>query len=82
MAVSKVSKSAAAVPPSVHEKTPPIPFVSKVMKVDKVDWTETDKSEWIKLEFIMDPENPASKYYRQFAIFKDECNTQRIGSSG
>jgi hypothetical protein len=46
-----------------------------VKKVDKVDGPVTDKSEWIKLEFLMDPDNPAigSKYSRQFAIFKDVC---------
>jgi hypothetical protein len=43
--------------------------------MDKVDGTDTDKSEWIKLEFLMDPDNPASgsKYSRQFAVFKDGC---------
>jgi hypothetical protein len=48
-------------------------FVSKVKKVDKVDGTDADKSEWIKLEFLMDPDNPALdfKYSQQFAIFKD-----------
>jgi hypothetical protein len=52
--------------------------------MDKIDGTDAGKSDWIKLEFIMDPDNQASgsKYYRQFAIFKDGCNTQRIGSSG
>jgi hypothetical protein len=41
--------------------------------MDKVDGTDTDKSEWIKLEFLMDPDNPALdyKYSRKFAIFKD-----------
>jgi hypothetical protein len=55
-----------------------------VKKMDKVNGPDADKSEWIKLEFLMDPDNPASgfKYYQQFAIFKDGCNTQRIGSSG
>jgi hypothetical protein len=35
-----------------------------VKKVDKVDEPDTDKSEWIKLEFLMDLDNPAlgSKY--------------------
>jgi hypothetical protein len=63
---------------------PPIPFVSKVKKIDKVDGTDVDKSEWIKLEFLMDPDNPALdyKYSQQFAIFKDGCNTQSSGSSG
>jgi hypothetical protein len=41
-------------------ENPPIPFVSKVKKVDKVDGPDAEKSEWIKLEFLMDPENPAS----------------------
>jgi hypothetical protein len=44
-----------------------------VKKVDKVDGLDADKPEWIKLEFIMDPENQASKYSQQFAIFKDGC---------
>jgi hypothetical protein len=51
----------------------PIPFVSKVKKVDKVDGPDGDKSEWIKLEFFTDPDNPASNYSRQFAISKDGC---------
>jgi hypothetical protein len=45
MAMSKFSKSAAALPPSVREIPPSIPFVSKVKKVDKVDGTDADKSE-------------------------------------
>jgi hypothetical protein len=65
-------------------ENPSIPFVSKVKKMDKVDGPDADKSEWIKLEFLMDPDNPAldSKYSRQFVIFKDACKFQRIGSSG
>jgi hypothetical protein len=61
----------------------PIPFVFKVKKMDKVDGTDADKSEWIKLEFLMDPDNPASgsHYSRQFSIFKDGYIFQRIGSS-
>jgi hypothetical protein len=68
--MSKFSKSTAALPPSVHEN-PPIPFVFKVKKMDKVDGPEADKSEWIKSEFLMDPDNPASMYSRKFSIFKD-----------
>jgi hypothetical protein len=43
--------------------------------MDKVDGPDADKSEWIKLEFLMDPDNAAldSKYSRQFSIFKDGC---------
>jgi hypothetical protein len=51
-------------------------------KTDKVVGPDTDKSEWIKLELFMDPYNTDSKYFRQFAIFKYGCNTQRSGSSG
>jgi hypothetical protein len=71
MAMSKFSKSSAALPPSVRENPPPIPILYRVKKMDKVDGTEADKSEWIKLEFLMNPDNPASKYYRQLSIFKD-----------
>jgi hypothetical protein len=57
----------------VHKNPPSIPFVSKVKKMDKVDGPDTDKFEWIKLEFLMDPDNPAlgSKYSQQYTIFKD-----------
>jgi hypothetical protein len=58
MAMSKFSKSFDALPSSVHENPPPIPFVSKVKKMVKVDGADADKSEWIKLEFLMDPDNP------------------------
>jgi hypothetical protein len=70
MAMCKVSKSAAALPPSVR-KNMHIPFVSKVKKMDKVDGPDADKSEWIKLEILMDPDNPASKYPLQLSIFKN-----------
>jgi hypothetical protein len=52
--------------------------------MDKVDGSDADKSDWIKLEFLMDPDNPgsASKYSQQFSIFKDGCKCQRTGSSG
>jgi hypothetical protein len=55
------------------QELPPIPFVSKVKKMDKVDETDANKFEWIKLEFLMDSDNPASKYSRKFAIIKDGC---------
>jgi hypothetical protein len=74
MAMCKFCKSAATLPPSVRKNTPPsISFVSKVKKMDKVDGPEADKSDWIKLEFHMDPDNSASgsKYSRQLSIFKN-----------
>jgi hypothetical protein len=41
----------------------------------KVDGPDMNKYKWIKLKFLIIPENPASgsKYSRQFAIFKDGC---------
>jgi hypothetical protein len=83
MTMSKFSESSAVLPPSMSEN-PPIPFVTKVKKMEKVDGHDTDKSEWINLEFLMDTDNPDSgfKYSQQFSIFKDRCKFQRIGSSG
>jgi hypothetical protein len=73
--MSKFSEFSAALPPSVRDNPSPIPFVSKVKKMDKVDGPDADKSEWIKLEFLMYTDNPAldSKYSRQVAIFKNGC---------
>jgi hypothetical protein len=41
--------------------------------MEKVDKPDSDKSEWIKLQFFIDPDKPASgsKYSLYFAIFKD-----------
>jgi hypothetical protein len=61
---------------------PRIPFVYKVKKMDKADGPDADKSEWIKVEFLMNPERPVSKYSLQFAVFKDGYNIQSSGSSG
>jgi hypothetical protein len=61
MVMSKVSKSSAALPPSMSDNPPPpptIPFNSKVNNMGKVDGPDADKSEWIKLKFLMDPDNP------------------------
>jgi hypothetical protein len=64
--MSKFSKPTIALPLSVREN-PPHSFCFK--------GEEDGHSEWIKLEFLMDPDNQASgsKYSRQFAIFKDGC---------
>jgi hypothetical protein len=72
MAMSRLSISSVALPPSLLENTPtPFPFVSKLKKMDKVDGPDTDKMELVKLQFFMEPDNPTSKYSRKFAIFKD-----------
>jgi hypothetical protein len=80
MPMSKYSKFSVALPPSIRKKPPLISFVTKVKKMDKVDGPDTDKSEWIKLKFLMDPENPASSstYSLHYAIFKDRCPKEWI----
>jgi hypothetical protein len=46
-------------------RTPfPIPFVSKVKKVDKVDGPDTEKIVMIKLEFLMDLNNPVLRFQK------------------
>jgi hypothetical protein len=49
-----------------------------VKKIYKVDGPDAGKSEWIKLEFLMDLDNPASKYIRKFATFKDGYSEEWI----
>jgi hypothetical protein len=68
MSLSKFTKSLTGLPPAVREN----PFVSKARKTENPD-ENADKTEYIKLEFYMDPSNPASKYARHFIIFKDGC---------
>jgi hypothetical protein len=58
MAINNFSESSCVLPPSVR-KNPPFSFVSKMKKMEKVDGTDLDKSEWIKLEFLMIPDNSA-----------------------
>jgi hypothetical protein len=41
--------------------------------MDKVDGPDLHKTELIKLEFFMDPDNPASKYSQKVVNLKDEC---------
>jgi hypothetical protein len=63
MAMSKFSVSSVALPLYVCGNCLlTIPFVSKVKKMDKMDRHDADKAELIKLEFIMDPDNPTSNY--------------------
>jgi hypothetical protein len=33
--------------------------VKKIKKIEKIDGPDADKSELIRLEFLMDPDNPA-----------------------
>jgi hypothetical protein len=79
MTTSNFSKSSAVLPPSVGKNPPPIPFVPKVKKMDKVYGPDADKSKWMKLDFLLNPKKSASKYSQQFSIFKDGYKVQRIG---
>jgi hypothetical protein len=65
----KFSISFAALTPSVFKN--PHSFVSKVKKVDNMDGPDVYKSERIKLEFLMNPDNLISKFSRHFVMFKD-----------
>jgi hypothetical protein len=51
----------------------PYLYNTKVKKLDKADGGEVNKAELIKIELLMNPVIPASKYSRQFVIFKDGC---------
>jgi hypothetical protein len=59
MALSKFSKSMIGLPPTVREN-PPIPFISKARKLENPE-ESAYKTEFIRLEFFMDRNNPATK---------------------
>jgi hypothetical protein len=71
MTLSNFNKSLTGLPLTVCENGL-ISFVSKARKTENSD-ENADKAEYIKLEFYMDPSNPASKYARHFIIFNDGC---------
>jgi hypothetical protein len=78
--MSNVSRSSTSLSPSFYKSASPIPFIFKVKKMDKVDGSDADKSEWIKLKLLMDADNSASyfKYSQKFVIFKDGCPEEWI----
>jgi hypothetical protein len=57
--------------PALREN-PAIPSVFRAKKVE-TEGVEVDKTEYIKFDFFVDPENPASRYSKEFLIFKDRC---------
>jgi hypothetical protein len=69
MAMSKFTKQNATMYASMREN-PPIPFTPKSKKV-KSELTEAEKTELITFDFFVDPENSATKYSKEFLIFKD-----------
>jgi hypothetical protein len=82
MAVNKFSKYSSDFPPSVCKNLPSLILsASKANKMDTVDGTDTDKSKWIKLKFLMDPgtpSSPTSEYSRHFAILKDGFSEELV----
>ena len=56
-------------PPTMREN-PPIPFVTKPKKVE-AEGADSDKVESIRFEFLVDPSNPATRFSKEFIIFKD-----------
>jgi hypothetical protein len=45
------------------------PFASYIKEMDKVDDSDAKKMELMKIEFLVDPANQASKYSLCFAIY-------------
>jgi hypothetical protein len=74
--MSKFAKNNHGMIPALHE-IPTIPFVSRAKKVE-TKGAEVDKTEYIKFDFFVDPENPASRYSKEFLIFKDGCPEEWI----
>jgi hypothetical protein len=51
-------------------ENPPIPFVTKLKKLE-AEGADSDKVESIRFEFLVDPSNPATRFSKEFFIFKD-----------
>jgi hypothetical protein len=56
MAMTKFSKSFAAFPSSVRKNSLPLFLFFRLTKMEKVYGSIADKPEWIKLEFLMEPQ--------------------------
>jgi hypothetical protein len=56
MAKYEFSNSSTAFHPSDHE-TPlvPVPFISNMKEMEKLDGADTDKTKWIMMDFFKDP---------------------------
>jgi hypothetical protein len=74
--MSKFAKNHHGMLPALRE-THPIPFVSRSKKAE-AERAEVYKTEYIKFDFFVDPENPESRYSKEFLIFKDGCSEEWI----
>jgi hypothetical protein len=64
-----MSKFSKHILPTMREN-PPIPFVTKLKKLE-AEGDESDKVESIRFEFLVDPSNPATRFSKEFFVFKD-----------
>ena len=71
-----MSKFAKNMPPTMREN-PPIPFVTKLKKLE-TEGADSDKVESIRFEFLVDPSNPATRFSKEFIIFKDRSPEEYI----
>ena len=51
-------------------ENPPIPFVTKLKKLE-AEGADSEKVESIRFEFLVDPSNPATRFSKEFFVFKD-----------
>jgi hypothetical protein len=64
-----MSKFSKHILPTMREN-PPIPFVTKLKKLE-AEGANSDKVEFIRFEFLVDPSNPATRFSKEFFVFKD-----------
>jgi hypothetical protein len=55
----------------------PIPFVTKLKKLE-AEGADSDKVESIRFEFLVDPSNPATRFSKEFFVFKDGSREEYI----
>ena len=64
-----MSKFSKHILPTMREN-PPIPFVTKLKKLE-AEGVDSEKVESIRFEFLVDPSNPATRFPKEFFVFKD-----------
>ena len=64
-----MSKFSKHILPTMREN-PPIPFVTKLKKLE-AEGVDSEKVESIRFEFLVDPSNPATRFSKEFFVFKD-----------
>jgi hypothetical protein len=62
---------------STMHKNPPIPFVTKLKKVE-TEGADSDKVESNRLEFLVDSFNPTTQFPKEFLIVKNRSSEEHI----